>query len=108
MTKHDLQTYRDTAQELRNLKKLEREVEALDENTAKVLADTKKRLADQLQRIEDAIASLDPTERDILRLRYIKGCSWTKIAQCVHYSRSAAFDIHAEALRKLAEREGKG
>ena len=102
--KHDLKTYRDTEQELRNLKKIEREVEALDEGAAKVLADTKQRLADKLQRIEDAIASLDPTERDILRLRHIKGYSWTKVSQCVHYSRSAAFDIHAEALRKLADK----
>lgn len=104
MTKHDLQTYRDTEQELRNLKKMERDVELLDEDAAKVLALSKQRLTNQLQRIEDAIASLDPTERDILRLRYIKGYSWTKIAQCVHYSRSAAFDIHAEAMRKLADK----
>lgn len=104
MTKHDLQTYRDAEQELRNLKKLERDVEVLDEDAAKVLADTKQRLADQLQRIEDAIASLDPTERDILRLRYIAGESWTRVALSVHYSRSAVFDIHAEALRKLADK----
>lgn len=104
MTKHDLQTYRDTEQELRNLKRVESMVSQLDENTAKVLADTKQRLADQLQRIEAAIASLDPTERDILRLRYIAGESWTKISRAVHYSRSRTFDIHNEALRKLADK----
>ena len=104
MTKHDLQTYRDTEQELRNLKKMEREVGELDKDAAKVLALSKQRLTDKLQRIEDAIASLDPTERDILRLRYIKGYSWTKVALSVHYSRSATFDIHAEAMRKLADK----
>lgn len=104
MTKHDLRTYRDTEQELRNLKKMEREVGELDEDAAKVLALSKQRLTDQLRRIEDAIASLTPTERDILRLRYIEGCSWTKVALSVHYSRSATFDIHAEALRKLADK----
>lgn len=104
MTKHDLQTYRDTEQELRNLKRLEKEVGELDEDAARVLALSKQQLTEKLQRIEDAIASLDPTERDLLRLRYIAGYSWTKVARYIHYSRTATFDIHVKALQKLADK----
>jgi DNA-directed RNA polymerase specialized sigma subunit len=63
------------------------------------------RLVETLRRIETAIDALDPTERTIIRGRYVEGRSWTAICQEVHYSRSRAFEIHDAAVRKLARKK---
>ncbi len=62
--------------------------------------------ADELTAIESAVDGLDdPTERLLLRLRYIEGYSWTRVARAIHYSRAQTMRIHARALRRLGEDE---
>lgn len=63
--------------------------------------------ADELAAIESAVDSLDhPTERLLLRLRYINGYSWTRVARAIHYSRAQTMRIHGRALRHLTEADG--
>lgn len=52
--------------------------------------------------IEKAIAKLpDPTDQQLLHLRYIKGYSWTRICFELHYSESSVKRIHHRALKRL-------
>lgn len=52
--------------------------------------------------IERAVGGMqDPTEQMVIRLRYIKGYSWTSICFEVHYSESQVKRIHRRALKRL-------
>lgn len=52
--------------------------------------------------IEKAITMLpDPTEQQLLHLRYIKGYSLTRICFELHYSESQVKRIHRRALKRL-------
>lgn len=54
--------------------------------------------------IERAVGGLqDPTDQMVLRLRYIKGYSWTRIRFEVHYSESQVKRIHKRAMKRLEE-----
>lgn len=64
--------------------------------------DAAKRFALEAWNIEAAIARMaDPTEQLLIHLRYIKGCSWTKVSLAIHYSKAQTFRIHARALEHL-------
>lgn len=52
-------------------------------------------------RIEKAIDSLKPRERWVLRLRYIEGQSWRKIAAETHFDERWVYRIHGMALEEL-------
>jgi DNA-directed RNA polymerase specialized sigma24 family protein len=55
-----------------------------------------------VEAIEQAIAGLsDPTEQLLLRLRYVKGYSWTRVRFELHYSESQAKRYHRRALKRL-------
>ena len=54
--------------------------------------------------IERAIASLSPTDRVILRLRYFEGLSWTAIAMRVSYSVDRVKHRAGMAERSLAKK----
>lgn len=112
MTKTTLETYRALKREVRQLTRLIRSPEAdlarETETGRDLLAyyeEKRDRLVETLRRIENAIDALEPTERVILRGRYIEGRSWTAVCQEVHYSRSRAFQIHDAAMRKLARKK---
>ena len=60
-----------------------------------------KELVDGQLRIEKAIESLNPIEREVIRLRYIDGVDWTEIAITIHYEWAQTHRVHASALRKL-------
>lgn len=112
MTKATLQNYRALKREVRQLTRLLRSPEATmaseTETGRDLLAyyqEKRDRLLETLRRIEDAIDALPPTERIVLRGRYVEGRSWTAICQEVHYSRSRAFEIHDAAVRKLARKK---
>ena len=57
--------------------------------------------------IETAIDCLSPTERLLMRYRYIEGLGWDKVAQKLHYSRRHTTRIHGEILQKIAQKEEK-
>ena len=51
--------------------------------------------------IENSIDSLEPQERIVLRLRYIEGKDWEKIALSLNYSIQHVWRLHSEILQKL-------
>ena len=59
------------------------------------------RLADERLHLESALASLPAQQERVLRLRYLEGYSWRRIAYRTHYSESHIYKIHEAALRRL-------
>ena len=55
--------------------------------------------------VEEAIASLDSTERTLMRHRYIEGLSWEQVCVSMGYAWRQTHRIHARALDALAEKE---
>ena len=52
-------------------------------------------------KIEEIISCLNPTERELMRLRYIDGKDWTEVAATIHYEWTQTHRIHARALSKI-------
>ena len=64
----------------------------------------RKKLADLVEgqlRIEKAIETLNPTERELMRLRYIDGADWTEVAATINYEWAQTHRTHAQALSKI-------
>lgn len=53
--------------------------------------------------IEKAIESLSPTERELIRLRYVDGAEWAEIGEVLHYEWAQTHRIHARALDKIKD-----
>lgn len=102
MTKEDLQNYQALKSEVVYL---HRQVgRASDgESAHKTWKDAEDRVSRAILAIETALEGLKPAERQVLRLRYIDGLSWTQVCLRAHYSRAQAFRIHAAALKQLAK-----
>lgn len=67
-----------------------------------------RELNDALMDIEAAIESLtDPTERNLMRLRYIDGLKWEEITIAIGYSWQQTHRIHARALERLRAEEAE-
>jgi RNA polymerase sigma factor (sigma-70 family) len=62
-------------------------------------------LAELQLAIEKAIDSLEPTERKLLRHRYIDGLRWEDICVAMSYSWRQIHRLHSAALQKLREME---
>lgn len=108
MTKEQLRKYQPMNREQRQLEQrlrfLERCPES-DQETLRPLRECyelklKELVAAQLE-IENAIETLDPTERELVRLRYIDGLDWHKVATRISYSWQQTHRIHARVLQKL-------
>lgn len=71
-------------------------------------------IAEQLNRcialrqdIEAVIASLDnPTERLLMRKRYIEGKTWERVAVEMNYSIDRIWHIHGDVLKKIKNATG--
>ena len=107
MTKEELRQYRSTKIEIRQLERriLELELHGHDFDLVQPLRDLYRErlqvlIAGQLK-IEQAIESLSPTERELMRLRYIDGADWTEVAATIHYEWTQTHRIHAKALTKM-------
>lgn len=107
MTKEQLRQYRSIAREI---EKLEERIVRLDmkghnDDITKPLRDLYreklKKLIDGQLRIEKAIESLNPTERELMRQRYIDGAEWLDVAASIHYEWTQTHRIHARALNKI-------
>lgn len=58
--------------------------------------------AEALRGIEAAIDAIDdPVKRDVLKLRYLNGWSWCKIAKTLHFTDRYVYKLHGWALRDL-------
>jgi DNA-directed RNA polymerase specialized sigma24 family protein len=107
MTKEQLRQYRSTKIET---SQLERRIEELERRKADLgitapLRDLyREKLGTLIEgqlKIEKAIEGLNPTERELMRLRYIDGADWTEVAATIHYEWTQTHRIHARALAKI-------
>ena len=103
MTKEALREYRNIKTELVEMEKLRKTLTALDYDIDELYLPKKTALLRELERIEQAIETLGPTERTLMRLRYIEGLSWQEVCDRIHYSWQQTHRIHANALIKLRE-----
>ena len=70
--------------------------ECIRANVAWLLAETEE--------IERAVGRLEcPVEREIVRMRYIDGLGWDKVADKAGYEERQCYRIHNKALAKLAD-----
>ena len=106
MTKEQLRQYRSIKIEA---SQIERRIEELEEiehpDITQPLRDLYREkltaLIDGQLRIEKAIEELNPTERELMRLRYIDGAEWVDVAETIHYEWTQTHRIHARALAKI-------
>lgn len=109
MTKEQLRKYRPMKKEQRQIEQRLRNLERRPEGDQETLRPLRECYAKKLEElvaaqleIEKAIETLDdPTERMLVRLRYIDGLSWYRIMTTINYSEQQTHRIHARALIKL-------
>lgn len=51
--------------------------------------------------VEEAIETLQPRERDLVRLYYCRGLTWDEVCEAMHFSWSTVHRIHSDALKAL-------
>lgn len=66
-----------------------------------------EKLAAAQAQMEDMIEGLEPTERRLMRHRYIEGLSWEEVCVAIGYSWRQTHNIHARALDQLATKYGE-
>ena len=109
MTKEELRQYRSIKNEICQIERRILELEGLGNNldiTHPLRELYRKKLIELIEgqlRIERAIESLDPTERELMRLRYIDGAEWLDVAAEIHYEWTQTHRIHARALNKIKD-----
>lgn len=107
MTKEQLRQYRSIKIEVSQIETKMAEIEhyAANSDITQPLRDLyRQKLADLIEtqlKIEKAIEALSPTERMLMRLRYIDGEEWVDICEAVHYEWAQTHRIHARALNKI-------
>jgi RNA polymerase sigma factor (sigma-70 family) len=67
-----------------------------------VLEEKKAAVLSLRTEIEAAIRQLEPFERRLIRLRYVSGLRWEKIALKLNYSWRQVYRTHSSALEKMA------
>lgn len=107
MTKEQLRQYRSIKIETSQIERRIIELEMLghDYDIVQPLRDLyRQKLADLVEgqlKIEQAIESLNPTERELIRLRYIDGAEWMDVAETINYEWAQTHRVHARALAKI-------
>ena len=106
MTKEQLRQYRSIKIEVSQIERRIEELEGVGQpDILQPLQDLYREKLEELVsgqlRIEKAIEDLNPTERELLRLRYIDGAEWTEVAETIHYEWTQTHRIHARALAKI-------
>ena len=109
MTKDELRQYRSIKDEICQIEHKIVELERLgcNEDVTEPLRDLyRKKLIELIEgqiRIEKVIEALDPTERTLMRLRYLDGAEWIEVAEGIHYEWTQTHRIHARALNKIKD-----
>lgn len=107
MTKEQLRQYRSIQREICQLEERIIRLEMMGHNDditqplRELYREKLKTLIDGQLKIEKAIESLNPTERELMRLRYIDGADWTEVAATIHYEWTQTHRIHSRALSKI-------
>ncbi len=64
-----------------------------------------RKQADILQRrllVESAIEGLEPGDRRLIRLRYVRGLAWNEVAEELGYCTRQVIRIHQQVLHKMS------
>jgi DNA-directed RNA polymerase specialized sigma24 family protein len=108
MTKEQLRNYKALTREHRRIEQRLRTMEKRPDCDQEALRPLREcyqakleALVNEVLAIEAAIESLTPTERELVRLRYIEGLPWFRVAMGIHYSERQTDRIHRDVLRKL-------
>lgn len=56
--------------------------------------------------VEEAIDALDPSDRILMRARYIDGMTWEEVADYCHLSLRHVFRVHGRCLRTITKNGG--
>lgn len=67
----------------------------------------KESLTAMLLEIEESMEALTPTERMLVRYKYMDGMTWEEVCVTMRYSWTHIHRIHSAALIKLGEAEAK-
>ena len=106
MTKEELRQYRSIKNEICQIEHqivvLERHGD-IAESLRELYRQKLIELIEGQLRIEKAIEKLDPTERTLMRLRYLDGAEWIEVAEGIHYEWTQTHRIHARALAKIRD-----
>lgn len=60
------------------------------------------KLANEMLKIENSIENLEPTERILIRYKYLSGMSYSRIENKMSYSTRHLKRMHAEILEKIS------
>ncbi len=107
MTKEQLRQYRSLKIEIDHLEdRITRlDMKGYNDDILKPLQEAYRKklgaLVEGQLNIEKAIELLDPTERELIRLRYVDGAEWAEISEILHYEWAQTHRIHARALKKI-------
>ena len=108
MTKEQLRQYRSIKIETSQLERRIAELEGhghydITDPIRTLYRQKLEELVDGQIRIEKAIESLTPTERELIRLRYIDGAEWIDVAETINYEWAQTHRVHARALAKIKD-----
>lgn len=108
MTKEQLRNYRALKKEHRQIEQRLRNLENRPGSEEEILRPLQEfyraklnELTQAQLRIERAIETLEPTERLLIRLRYVEGKDWHKVCIEINYSWQQTHRIHSRILKKL-------
>lgn len=108
MTKEQLRNYRTLKREKHQIEQRLRNLEKQPESEQEILEPLREHYREKLTAlvtlqlsIENAIETLDPVERELIRLRYIDGKDWHQVCAGINYSWQQTHRIHAKILQKL-------
>ena len=72
------------------------------ENASKILNRKRRKLIKNLLKIENIIEKLEPTERTIMRCRYVSDMKWEDIGRKTNYVRESVIRIHKDIIKKIS------
>lgn len=108
MTKEQLRQYRALKRESRRIEQRLRTMEKRPDCEQAILRPLRECYSKKLEvlvaealKIEAAIETLTPTERELVRLRYLDGLPWHRVAAGIHYSETQTYRLDKATLRKL-------
>lgn len=111
MTARQLRELRETGTEIRLIRSTQEKLretvgseEKLQGLEAK-LTDLIDSYLHRVERFETELTVLSPYERTVMRLYYLEGLSWEDVAETVHYSISAVYQLRRSAINKITPRK---
>lgn len=108
MTKEQLRNYQTIKKEQRAVEQRLRNLEKRPDSEEEIIRPLREFYSSKLDElvkaqlsIEHAIETLEPVERELVRLRYIDGLEWHQVCTGINYSWQQTHRIHARVLKKI-------